>query len=710
MLQFLAFCSTCFMLVFATGAYANPKPVCFVGIYADESQASVHESFANVCGRPDFVAQVQDLIRDVFETSKTFALRQDDDVMQGSFQETQFLRMVVFRADVTRIQRYAWPDDQVAVGVRVEFVNPVSGEVIFVRSLTGRTAWQTTSIDAIKREQAFQTCFFEVVHDLLKAVAQDYVPDTRQGKVVDIHGENLVFTLKKADGLHVGSLVEVKHKSEAIGIYKITAVQNRISIGKKVVADQQPVVGDDVVFATNAEQNRFSGPRFMVSGVSLHSKFLPESISGLTSAEMGQWLHDNLVNETELAFIDPIFVGVNANKPLSVEPLWESQVALTQKGFLSQTETIGHRLLPDVIVRGVLAYLKDEVHAIPAGQLHLLKGGLAVEFYDRKTREFLYALQRNYKRIEKIVVRDDKTYRNANLDGAFRELLQDLCRQVAVDIGKHYQPARLKGRVQEINTNKGFVSAKFDHPVFVGDRFMLMNKGDMIQDLDGRDLEPVYVQTGVVLVRRILPSGNVLCEIVASNGSSVSDQDELWVDGRVKNEAPSSLFQVTTQPIDKNIRDEFQCTSEELAEWIHDALIQKKMRLMPPAFRDSDQDVIDLSLAMGQFEAVGSNEIIYQDIRRPDVVVLGRLGLGDVHINYENQFKNQVAIRTGVEITLKTLMGDTLNTQKLVGKRKLEQLKSRDKIRFGTLKFQSAFVDLTKDVIDKIVGSIVANQ
>jgi hypothetical protein len=59
---------------------------------------------------------------------------------------------------------------------------------------------------------------------------------------------------------------------------------------------------------------------------------------------------------------------------------------------------------------------------------------------------------------------------------------------------------------------------------------------------------------------------------------------------------------------------------------------------------------------------------------------------------------------------LKTLMGDTLNTQKLVGKRKLEQLKSRDKIRFGTLKFQSAFVDLTKDVIDKIVGSIVANQ
>ena len=663
----------------------------FAGFYLGQAKDFTAE-FKKLAAAKDFQTEAAGWVQNGFRAVPHFNFISPDSLAKSNGvakiePHVVFVRGLITRADIKKVEHFQEDEYVISTNVTFEFFDLVTGEIFYTRTLTGQIFKDQKKRQALLPEAEqdyFRQCLKGTIERLVKKIGEEYQPDVVEGKVVAILDKSTaVINLGSVDRVYHGMKLQLFDAlgKQPLGILKTATPQNKICradverVNAGVILKRGQVVRN---FGLNRLVEKKDHTRYLVVGFSLLDSAQYAKDFSVDLQSLGQWLHDDLSRRTGLFMLAPLLVRKNVGAA-AYQPFWEAQKEYAIASGVTRPALIGHRAFPDVMVRGIITRAEVQSYISPGADNKVLRVGVTIEFYDRRTREYLYAMQHFGERPEKIV-KDTKTgkiYRDLRLEPSFRTLCERVIREAADKIAQEYQPANFEGRVESVE-GKTFTVILQDSSAEVGDRFEMLQKSLPVKDMNGKELETLQKNYGIAeLAKR--KNGNAFIAVLnASDGvTKVLKGDLLMAQGKPKNHISGRLHQVTSwQASDKRIAAEYKYSLPRLSEWLHAALLDVgKFKLMPPKSREEEMDVVEMALSSGEFQAVDRGEIIAQDIRQPEVFVKGRLGLAEiVRLGGSNEHKNVLKLKGGIEIVLTTQSGDTLLKEKLSDQNDLEQL------------------------------------
>lgn len=706
--------------------YAEGEPVntCFTSFFISETTADIHPAFSTLRDDPHFNEQVTLLTQSALSSLPNFnfiPLEQNQTEMAKIKTKVEpntiFIRGLITRADIKKVEHYSIDEYVFSTNATLEFFDLISGEVFYTRTLTGQIFQEKPkgkAFSEIELQKYFQICLKGTIEALVKQIGEDYQPGMISGHIVDVlDTARVVLDLGRTQGIYQGMIFYIYDDPNKIpvGMIKTETPQERICVARILIKQGKlPERGWTVKsFGVNRLSNQKGQTRYMVVDFSAAD---PESLPPdfkIDQQSLGQWLHDGLSAKTDLFMLAPLLVKLDETGSVKVqEALWDAQMRYSIFGGMAQSATVGKRVFPDVMVKGVITYAEVQTYLTPGAENKILEMGVSVEFYDRKTRDFLYSYQHTGRKVEKIVKEGEKVYRNLNLEASFRDLCKEVIREAAIKIGEEYHPVPMQGQIVSAQSKDTFLIVFKKQGARVGDFFNLIQGVKKIKNLSGDQLGVLWKIYGITKLVKKNDKNEFLSKLVVSDGNtSARKGDIIRSEGKPESIIGGKLSQVNGWQVKGKVTEKYEYSLPRMTEWLHEALLTtNKFRLLPPNFRESGMTTAEAALTLGQFQARDQREIIYQGIRQPEILITGRLGLAKVE-KKAGKFKDILILKVGIEITVKSAKGDTLFSKKLLGSRKIEQVKSRGEIMIGTQDLSPEFDSLTQNTINALVKKII---
>lgn len=665
----------------------------FAGFYLGGAAKDFTPEFKKLATAKDFQAEAVGCVQNAFRAVPHFNFISLDSLAKSNGvakiePHIVFVRGLITRADIKKVEHFQEDEYVISTNVTFEFFDIVTGEVFYTRTLTGQAYKEQQKGKALLPEQEqdyFRQCLKGTIEGLVQKIGEEYQPDAIEGQVVAILDKStVVVNLGSVDRIYHGMklmLFDALGK-QPLGILKTATPQNKICravierVNSGAILKRGQVVRN---FGLNRLVEKKDHTRFMVVGFSLLDSAQLSKDFFVDSQSLGQWLHDDLSRRTGLFMLAPLLVKKNAGEA-AYQPFWEAQKEYAISSGITRPALIGHRAFPDVMVRGIITRAEVQSYFSPGADNKALRIGITIEFYDRRTREYLYSVQHFDQTVEKIVkdAKTGKIYRDLRLEPSFRSLCERAIRNAVDKIAQEYRPVDFEGRVESVE-GKTFTVVLQDSSAEIGDRFEMIQiqKALPVKDLNGKELEALQKNYCIAeLAKR--KSGNVFIAVPrASDGvTKILKGDLLVAPGKPANRIRGPLYQVASWQARGKISAEYKYSLPRLSEWLHAALLDAgKFKVMPPQAREEEMDIVEVALSSGEFQAADRGEIISQDSRQPEVLVKGRLGLAEIEPQKgSNEYKNILKLKCGIEIVLTAQNGDTLLSEKLSDQQDLEQL------------------------------------
>jgi len=640
----------------------------------------------------------------------------DEGIQRVVEPNTLFIRGILSRADLKNVIHFASVEYVLSTSVTLEFFDLVSGKVFYTRSLTGQSFKEMPNgqqLDELEMRDLFETCFKATVEGIVQRIGEDYQPGVLEGHVVDVlDSTTVVLDIGRNIGVYQGLTMYLFEDASRppSGMIKTNSPQEKLSLAKVVILQSGTIRSGWKVrsYGINRLNSQKSQTRYIVAGFNSASpENLPKEFK-VDAQDMGQWLHDGLSRNSDLFMLAPLLARLDSSGSVEIqEAIWNAQMSYSIFGSVSQSAMVGRRAFPDVMVNGVLTYAEIQTFLTPGAENKILTVGISVEFYDRTTRDFLYAHHHSGTKVEKIVREGGKTYRDLNLEASFRELCKTVIREASQKIGEHYRPTVSMGTLS-LDTNGNLRSRFSDDSAKRGELFNIMQEIRRVTGVNGEDLGPLWKSYGIVRLINETDIRTFQTKVLVSDGETETRAgDRLIAHGKRTGAISGPLSQVSGWHVKgKKVSPEYIFSPGRLTEWLHTALLSTgKFKLLPPDFREGDAETAEIALTSGEFEARDQGEVIYQGEQSPEILIHGRLGLADVQ-RKTGEFKDILRLRTGLEITITNADGDTLLTKKLAGSRKLEQIKSKGEVAIGVRDLSPEFDGLTLNTIRELVARL----
>lgn len=629
-----------------------------------------------------------------------------------------FLRGLVTRADVKRVERWKTDVQVFITTVTLECFDLASGEVFYTRTLSGQAASETarnTALPADKSRQFFRECLRGTVTELVRRIGADYQPGILEGTILEVlDSSRVVMDLGRQQGVYQGMTLYTYDApgGEAVGLIKAETPQAHLSPAKIIISQGRPLQRGTVVrsFGINRRLKQTEQVRYMVSGFPVSRELLAPEFQ-VDPQSLGQWLHDGLSENSSLFLLAPLLTRVDDAGNVQVqEALYQAQEAYSIFGSLARSAALGNRAYPDVLIKGSVNYADVQRFKTPGAEKLLLRVGISVAFYDRKTREFLYAWQHAGSRVESEVIENGKVLRKPDLEAGFRSLCETVVSEAAAEIARHYEPVTARGEIDAVPEPQIATVTLAQSGSSPGDLYQLQRVEKQIKGMDGRVLGALYRTYGIVKLAAPVGENRFSAKLLVSDGQTeMQPRDLLIAEGRQARGLSGPLCQVSDwQVMGKVIAEAYRPAPAPLMMGaLHDALLSTgKYRLLPPVFREHEVEADQAGLAGGYFEPQARGELILPEKRVPEVRILGRLGYLELK-EASGAFKDELKFTAGVELTFTGAGGDTLYQKQLALASKAERVKdSAGRVVKGPIDLAPEFDALIRQVINTLAGRV----
>lgn len=688
----------------------------FTSLYLGGSSSDFDPSFLKLCDNPDFKQKVISWINEDLSTISQLNF-QPGNTSSIDKNNAIFLRAILSRADLQEVHHFSLKHYNFNTNVTFEFFDIITGNVFNSRTLTGQLVYErekTHQITNVEREERYEECLRGTIKIITERIRKNYKPGILEGHIVEVlDNKTVVIDLGKSNGISKGMTFKIfgLNNNTEVGILRTDNPQQNICKAEVVFTENNITVNKGMAVkksGINLVNINKSQTKFIVTNFEPVSKDCIPSEFNIESQSLGQWLHDGLSAHTNLFMLAPLLIDYDDKGNLVTQkPIWEAQVDFTTNSDLSATKTLGKLTFPDVLVRGLITHATVQEYITPGVQNQILRVGVSIEFYDRKTREFLYACQHSGKRIEKIVKKDGIVYRETDLDASFRELCKQVIKETAVKIGTEYKPMITHGKVSQTSSDNTLILQLTSGNSNTGDLFEIARIEKEIKNLNSQVIGELKRQYGIIKLIQSLGDDNFRAQLLVSDGKTKPQKNDLvWIEGKQKNITPGKIFQVNLWTAKGKLSKTYKYSLTYLTESLHDELLKTgKFRMLPPNFRGKDLTIAESALTSGWFEVRDQSEIILQEIRKPDIIIEGVLGLAET-TEEKGKYRDKIKLKSGIEVKFITIEGEELYKRRKASSIEIDKVKSKGEVVTGAVDLSPEFDKLTETAIKNIVKAV----
>lgn len=695
-------------------AHNNLITTHFTNLYLGGSSSDFDPSFIKLCNKQDFQHKVISWINeDLNNISQLNFQKNNQSVNKNS--NKLYVRAILSRADIQEIIHFSLKHYNFNTNITFEFFDIITGEIFNSRTLTAQLVYEREKshhITNVEKMENFKACLKGTIKNITDLIKVNYRPGILEGNIVEkLDNELVVIDLGKSHGISRGMTFKIYDgdSNTEIGILKTMDPQENLCKATIVFTEKEIKKGLIVKKpGINLNNENKSQLKYIVTNFEPVSKDCISPEFNIESQSLGQWLHDGLSAHTNLFMLAPLLIDYDDDGNLITQKsIWETQVDFTLTSGLSATKTLGKLTFPDVLIRGLITNATVQEYITPGAQNQILRLGVSVEFYDRKTREFLYACQHSGERIEKIVKKDKIVYRDTDLDASFRELCKQVIKETTVKISEEYKPRTTHGKISNTNSDDKLEIQLISGNASTGDLFKIARVEKEVKDLNGKIIGDLNRQYGIIKLVQFLNGNNYKAQLIVSDGITKPQKNDLvWIEGKQENTITGKIFQVNLWTAKGEISDTYKYSLTYLTESMHDELLKTgKFRMLPPNFRSKDLTMVESALTSGWFEVRDQSEIILQEIREPDIIIEGVLGLAEVS-EEKGKYRDKIKLKSGIEVRFKNLDGEVLYKRRKASSIEIDKVKSKGKIVTGAIDLSPEFDRITKTAITNIVKAV----
>ncbi|MDP2361696.1 MAG: hypothetical protein Q8O14_13265 [bacterium] len=563
-----------------------------------------------------------------------------------------YARGVTTRADI-RQTRY-WGDRRLwtfTVGLRLEFFDIRSGQVWFGQDATVRVPVETAvELDRGERTRQFTDAFNLALETAAALAGRNYRPGSVEA----------VATRRMADGLYAvdrgsrhglppGATGEMQRGAER-WLLRLEEVESAYSLARVTAGSttEAPPAGLVVRFSGVNGLLALEGPQLAVAGAALPAAGELDECFDVDSATLGQWLHDALVDTRAFNLLPPLLAAGEAPSELSAA-FFRAQSVFSAVGDLRHDEIVGHRSLPQVLARLVVTHA-DLTRAVRLGyEARILRLGLLLEIYDRRTHEVLLSQALEGTRREK----HSEQYRQTDLVAAWRELARSTTADLARQAAAAWRPAGRELEVAGVDA-KGGILLKGD--AVPGERGRLLRPGEVLLDRRGEALARRLAPYGIAELESGRPDPRA--RLALSDGRTLPQPgDRLLLPAA----APRPGARIRHVEIGgEKVQADWHPGERRVTLWAHQALgASGRFNMLAPAALAAEAAAAEVALAGGEFRAVDLDEILLAEEPQPQVLVDLRVGLGRWE-RTAGPYKADLVFTTGAELAFFNATGEPL--------------------------------------------------
>lgn len=556
-----------------------------------------------------------------------------------------YLRGIVSRADIAR-NRYFGSEElwTFSVTVSLEFFDIQSGQVYYTRSITSRAPVETsTEIDAAYRQEQFTLALRNGLTELVGRIGKDYLPSTTSARVIRVDGEDRVFLDAGSNrGFYPGLVVQLRGDTGNWMLKLLDCGEgfSRARVQASSGGGLPPVGGRVQVDGLNSSAAS-GGRRLAVAGVTTVDRGALDPAFSVDNATMGQWLHDALAESAALPLLPPLLADGGGTNALQAA-FFDAQAAFSVFGDVRESEILGNRAYPDLLVRGVITHALTRKSRRLGYEAHTLVLGVSLEIYDRRTRETLFSVSHEQSRLEK----QSEKYRQSDLEGAWRDLAKLTLVEAAGLVVKGFKTGTRLVEVQKVEAD-GSLRLAADARVTPGQKLELVHPELELKDGEGKPLGTWQRVTGIV---EIVPgSGAPMARVTLSDGSTPAKGDRLVVPETLGGDRPVARLESFEIKGDK-VTEPFDPNPDMVLAWLQRELAASgRFMMLPPASQQAAFDAADATLAGGEFKLADQGELLSPTFPEPEVLVKARLGLVRL-TRTESEYKNKLKFEVGMEL------------------------------------------------------------
>ena len=555
-----------------------------------------------------------------------------------------YVRALVTRADARSTTYFGgltlW---LLSVGTRLEFFDLRSGQVHYGCSFTVRIPIEAgETLDTELRNEQFALALSRGLDECCARAARDYNPGNLNCTVVDHEAEEVILNQGRRQGLLPGQVLAASSDSGDGWMLRVTRAEEAFALAQVLASTGATGLPPQGVSASlqGINQSHAQGKAIAVAGVNPGAREALDPSFLVESATMAQWLHDALVDQSELRMLPPLAASAEGDAGSLATAFFHAQAEFSAVGDIGQEDIIGHRALPDLLIRGTITHAVNLRSQRLGFEAQTLRLGLLLEVYDRRTREVLGSVSHEVSKLEK----QNERYRQVDLETAWRELALQAMRESAGLLSS-----------QPLGDSKEFVIQRGSTPEHLlldatapaGGRGSVLRVLREIRDTNRNTLGHLREEIGVAGVQQ---DGSA--KLLLSDGIHTPEAgDVLLLEHAGRDTKPLVMLGELSIGGPK-VREDWAPTPALVLTWAHRELSRANcFRLLPPERLSAEAGAAEVAMAMGEFKAGNVGELILQQDPVPDLLLNLRVGLGRWVVE-EDKYRNRVTFTTGVEATL----------------------------------------------------------
>jgi len=526
-----------------------------------------------------------------------------------------------------------------SVGLRLEFFDIRSGQIWYGQGVTARLPVEAAGAQsAAERMGWYRQALDAALAEAAVRAGRAYRPGSLEATVVEVEPDGLlVLDRGSRQGLATGAGGEVKGGGGR-WLVRVQEVEEGWCRARVLAADGtgSPAAGATARFTGVNGLLSVAGPTVAVAGVVLPPGERLDGAFDSDAATLGQWLHDALVDSRAFHLLPPLLAGPGSGSELAAA-FFRAQSLFSAVGDTRQDEIIGHRSLPQLLARVVVTHTAATTSTRLGYEARVLRLGLLLEVYDRRTHEVLLSQVHEATRVEK----HHEDYRRADLGAAWRDLARDGLQEVARLAAARWNPA---GRERAVAALELDGRLRLDGPAEPGERGVLRRPGAPVKDASGREIGRRAVDIAMAVVEDGTPA---LARVTAGDGIHTAAPGDLL---RLPAALPRPNARVRQVVVagDK-LEADWSPDPLQVALWAHQALADGPFNLLAPEALAAEVAAAEVALAGGEFLAVPVGEILLAESPGPRVLVDVRVGLSRVE-RQATPYKAELRFVTGVEL------------------------------------------------------------
>ena len=566
-----------------------------------------------------------------------------------------YVRGIISRADVSRKKFFGdvelWT---FSIGLSLEFFDIQSGQVYYSRSLTSRVPVETaTEIDAGYRHDSFAEALSAGLDHLVGQIGKDYLPSSASASVIIAESEDMVFIDGGSTlGFYPGLVVQLRSE-QGNWMLKLTDCEEKFSRARIQASSGGglPPLGASIRVDGLNSSSANGGQRLAVSGVTTVNPASLDPAFDVDNATMGQWLHDALAESAALPLLPPLLADGSGSTNALKAAFFDAQAAFSVFGDVKQSEIIGNRAFPDLLVRAVITHAINYKSQRLGYTGNTLTLGVALEIYDRRTRETLFSVSHEGKQLEK----QNESYRQTDLVGAWRDLAKRTLRETAELVVQQFKPGTKPVVVSKLESD-GTLRLVEGGELAQGLSLQLARPEREISDAAGNSLGSWKRVYGIVEIVEGTAKG-ARAKITLSDGSTKPAKGDLLLVPETPGQAAPRARLAELTVGGPKVENGYDPDHDMVLAWLQRELAGSGMFMMlPPASQQKAFDAADVALAGGEFKLADMGELLSPTFPEPEYLIDARLGLAR-WTKETKTYRSKLEFTTGMELSFRNADG-----------------------------------------------------